>query len=384
MDKIKQFLDGLLRKSAPDKPAWNQEVLLGHIEPAWNYIDGCMIKAVLEMYYITKDGAYLDFADSFIDYYVDADGGMRGYVLEDFNNDNINEGKVLFDLHRMTGKEKYRKAIETLYRQVQTQPRTQAGNFWHKKVYPWQVWLDGLYMTLPFYAEYETSFTAGRKYADITGQFGTVHELMRDPETGLLYHGYDEARECFWADRTTGCSKNFWTRSLGWYTMALVDTLEQLDDGYPNDGQSLRKQLREVFDALLAVADGETGMFWQVTNMGGREGNYLETSGTCAISYSLMKAARLGFVPEEYFARGKRVLRSVIDRKLVLEGDAFILKDICLVAGLGGTYPGRGSYKVRDGTYEYYISEPRVDNDAKGVAPFLFAFTEAYREGNGL
>lgn len=378
MDDIKRFLDGLLRKSTPERPAWNHEVLLGHIPPVWNYIDGCMIKAVLEMHSITGDGAYLDFADAFIDYYVDAEGNPLGYVLDDFNSDSVNEGKVLFDLHRLTGKEKYRKAIDVLYRQIQTQPRTNAGNFWHKKIYPRQVWLDGLYMTLPFYAEYETLFNRGANHRDIVGQFDNVHALMRDAATGLLYHGYDEARQCFWADKETGCSGNFWTRSLGWYSMALVDTLEKFDPRHPSRGEGQKEQLRGVLDALLRVADGETGMFYQVTNMGGRPGNYLETSGTCAIAYTLMKAARLGFAPERFFAEGKRILQSVISRKLVAEGDGYVLKDICLVAGLG-VYPGRGDYKERDGTYEYYISEPRVDNDAKGVAPFLLAFTEMYR-----
>lgn len=381
VDTIKQLLDSLMRDSAPGKPAWNIEIVLGHMEPVWNYVDGCMIKGVLDMHAVTGERRYLDFADSFVDWYVAPDGAMRGHVLEDYNNDQINEGKVLFPLYRLTGKEKYRKAIDILYRQIQGQPRTKAGNFWHKNIYPYQIWLDGLYMTLPFYARYEAEFDGGAKYPDILRQFANVNTLMRDPATGLVYHGYDETRTQPWADKATGCSPHFWSRSLGWYAMALVDTLEIMDGaGAGADAAGMRAAFANLAAALDRVADPETGMFWQVADEGGREGNYLETSGSCAVAYAYMKGARLGLVPARYFEKGKRTLESVVRRNLVVDGGAFTLKDICLVAGLG-YYPGRGWYKERDGSYEYYISEPRVDNDAKGVAPLLFAYSELLREG---
>lgn len=376
---IKKFLDGLLSNSTPERPAWNLEILLGHIKPQWNYIDGCMIKAVLEMYEITGVKSYLEFADSFIDYYVDDDGEMRGYSKETYNCDNINEGKVLFTLFDLTGKEKYKKAAVKLYEQLLTHPRTKGGNFWHKKIYPNQIWLDGLYMVQPFYTEYEMKFNDKRNYRDVFVQFENVYSLMLDEKTGLLYHGYDESRESFWADKTTGCSANFWTRSLGWCAMALVDTIEKLDEQFFDEHQTLQRHLKDVLDAILAVADPQTGMFYQVTDQGAREGNYLETSGTCAIAYSLMKGARLGYLPVNYFQHGEKAFQSVVAHKLELKEDGFVLKDICLVAGLGGI-PGSGTYKVRDGSYEYYISEPKVENDAKGVAPFLLAFTELYRK----
>lgn len=379
IETIKVYLDNLLVASTPERPAWNQEVLLGHINPVWNYIDGCMIKAVLAMYDITRDGAYLEFSDRFIDFYVDEGGSIRGYRLEDYSSDSINEGKVLFDLYRHTGKEKYRRGIDTLYRQLQTHPRTESGSFWHKKIYPNQIWLDGLYMVLPFYVEYDRLFGGCREYRDAFLQFQRVHDRMRDPATGLFYHGFDETRQCFWADPATGCSKNFWTRSIGWYAMALLDTAEKLDEQFFYEHQTLQQQLRKLLDAMLAAADPETGMFYQVTDQGPRAGNYLETSGTCAIAYCLMKGARLGYLPTYYFAKGQRILESVILHKLVDRDGALVLQDICLVAGLG-VYPGRGDYKLRDGTYEYYISEPRVDNDAKGIAPFLLAFAELYRK----
>jgi len=382
LENIKNFLDDLLDKSTPDKPMWNIEHILENKPPKWNYIDGCMIKAVLEMYYITEDKKYIEFANDFIDFYVNEEGEILGYEVDEYNCDNINEGKVLFDLYDITKKEKYKKAIELLYSQVITHPRTKKDNFWHKKIYPNQIWLDGLYMVQPFYMEYEMKFNDRKNYKDIFNQFKNVYEIMKDSDTNLFYHGYDESLESFWADKETGLSKNFWTRSLGWYTMALVDTVEKLDEQFFYEYETLQKYLKEILDALLKEQDKETKMFYQVTNAHDKEGNYLETSGTCAIAYSLMKGARLGYLPTYYFDYGKEIFESVVENKLVLNENTFVLKDICLVAGLGGM-PGKGDYELRDGTYEYYISEPKVDNDAKGVAPFLLAFTEFYRKDKG-
>ena len=384
MMEIKAFLDHLLESSTAAKPAWNKEAMLEGHQPKWNYIDGCMIKAVLAMYDSTGERSYLQFADEFIDYYVAADGSIRGYSPEDQNCDNINEGKVLFTLLHHTGKEKYRKALELLYRQIQNQPRIKEGNFWHKKIYPHQIWLDGLYMVQPFYMQYEREFNDNKNYRDIFCQFENVHRLMRDQKTGLMYHGYDESRECFWADKATGQSRNFWTRSLGWYAMALVDTIEVTEEQFFYEYQMLQKFLKEIIDALMQFADPDTKMFYQVTDQGDRAGNYLETSGTCAIAYSIMKGARLKYLPDYYYRYGEEIMASVVKNKLVRRGSDLGLKDICLIAGLGGM-PGKGEYKLRDGTFEYYISEPVVDDDAKGVAPFLFAAAEiSRREGRAL
>lgn len=379
INKIKGLLDNLLDSSKPGLPAWNVEAVLGHIKPTWNYIDGCMIKAVLAMYEITNEEKYFNFADDFVDYYINENGEILGYQEDTYNCDNINEGKVLFPLYEKTGKEKYRKAIEILYGQLLRHPRISTGNFWHKKIYENQVWLDGLYMVQPFYIEYAKLFGDKEKCDDAISQLKNVYNLMRDEKTGLLYHGYDDAKECFWANPETGLSQNFWTRSIGWYTMAMIDSIELLGNDFKDDALVLQNQLKNVLDSMLAVADEETGMFYQVPNMAGKEGNYIETSGTCAVAYSLMKAARLGVLDGSYFEKGKRILESVIKTKLVMSGEKFVLKDICLVAGLG-VYEGKGNYKTRDGSYEYYISEPKVENDAKGVAPFLLAFTELLRK----
>jgi len=375
MNRILNFVDSLLAASTPQAPAWNVEHALHGKKPRWNYIDGCMIKAVFDIYYATGDKKYFDFAKNYVDFYVDTDGGILGYTVEEYNCDQINMGKVLFDLYRATSDDKYKKAADLLYSQITTHPRIKTGNFWHKKIYPNQVWLDGLYMVQPFYLEYELLFNNGKQIADALGQFKHVYAIMRDPDTGLLYHGYDESREMFWADKLTGLSRNFWTRSIGWYAMALVDSIEKLSDA---DSECLQAHLNGVLDALLKVADPETKMFYQVTNAAGRAGNYLETSGTCAVAYALMKGARLGCLPAGYFDKGREIFDAVVAHKLVISDDSFMLKDICLVAGLGGM-SGKGEYQPRDGTYEYYISEPRVNNDAKGVAPFLFAYAEICR-----
>lgn len=379
MKNIHKFVDMLMEKSTPDKPIWNKEAILENHEPKWNYIDGCMAKAILDMYLSTNDKKYLDFVDSFIDFYIHEDGTIRGYHIEDVNCDNINEGKVLFDLYKFTKKEKYKKALDLLRSQLDLQPRTTSGNFWHKKIYPNQIWLDGLYMVQPFYMRYEKEFNTYAGYRDIFNQFMNVVELMKDQETGLLYHGYDETKEMFWADSTSGCSKNFWTRSLGWYAMALVDTIEVIDDQYFYEYETLQQHLKSILDALLKYQDQTTKLFYQVTTAKNKPGNYLETSGSCAIAYALMKGARLGYLPTYYANIGQEILSQVVELKLVEDDDGFNLKDICLVAGLGGM-PGKGNYELRDGTFEYYVSEPIVDNDAKGVAPLIFAYCEYIRK----
>ena len=376
MENITRFLEHLMAISTPEKPAWNKEKDLETFEPHWNYIDGCMIKAVLGMYKATNDKKYVDFADNFIDYYVSEDGTILGYSVDELNCDHINEGKVLYDLYDYTGKEKYKKALDLLYSQVKIQPRTEGGNFWHKNIYPNQIWLDGLYMVQPFYLEYEKRYNGFEGYKDVFKQFDNVYKLMKDERTGLFFHAYDETKSMFWADAKTGLSQNFWTRSLGWYAMALVDTIDIMDEMYFYEYETLQVQLKELLDALLSVQDLDSKMFWQVTEFASREGNYLETSGTCAIAYTLMKGARLGYLPTYYYDKGKEIFDAVAASKLVERNGELVLKDICLVAGLGGM-PGKGSYKLRDGTYEYYISEPIVDNDAKGVAPFYFAAAEA-------
>lgn len=375
MDKILTFVDSLMATSTPDTPAWNVEHTLQKKPTKWNYVDGCMIKAIFDLYYATGEQKYFDFAKKYVDFYLNPDGTILGYKVEEYNCDQINMGKVLFDLYRATKEEKYSKAIELLYSQLKTHPRISTGNFWHKLVYPNQVWLDGLYMVQPFYLEYDMVFADGAYVKDVFSQFQNVVSIMEDKATGLYFHGYDEAKKLFWADKETGLSQNFWTRSIGWFAMALVDSIEKFDKKYESEYSQLQGYLKNLMDALLKVADPVTKMFYQVTDKGGQGENYLETSGTCAIAYVLMKGARLGLLPEDYYHKGKEIFDAVAAHKLVLEDDTFVLKDICLVAGLGDA-KGLGLDTRRDGSFAYYLSEPKVNNDAKGVAPFLFAYSE--------
>ena len=369
---IEAYIDELLEKSTLDFPAWNIEKKRQGIKSDWNYIDGCMIKAILEMYSITGKEKYRDFAESYISHRVQEDGSISGYNPEKFNIDDVNAGKTLFELYDLTGKEKYRKAIELIYSQVKRQPRTREGNFWHKLIYPAQVWLDGMYMGQPFYMEYETRFNDKKNYDDIFHQFFNVVDKCRDEKTGLYYHAYDCSREMFWCDKVTGLSQNFWLRALGWYAMALLDTLDKCDESVCQENYNKLKEVYIDYMNALKNFQDESGMWWQVPNFPGRERNYLETSGSAILSYAFLKGVRLGFLPEEFAAAGEKAFQGICDRYLTTEEGNMSLDGICLVAGLGG----KG---MRDGTYDYYMSEPIVKDDAKGVGPFLLAYTEMLR-----
>ncbi|WP_070001040.1 glycoside hydrolase family 88/105 protein [Cellulosilyticum sp. I15G10I2] len=372
MEMLERYIEELLEKSTPEYPIWNIEKVRSGEKTKWNYIDGCMIKAILEMYAITKNEKYLSFADNFIDYFVQEDGTIKDYEVEEFNIDNVNAGKTLFELYELTGKEKYRKAIDTVYEQIKKQPRTQEGNFWHKKIYPYQIWLDGLYMAQPFYMEYEIKFNNKANCEDIYSQFINVEKLMKDQKTGLYYHGYDSSRDIFWCDKETGLSQNFWLRAMGWYVMALIDTLEKMDDKKSEAYVKLMAIFKDVVDALLKYQD-DSGMWYQVIDQGDRAGNYLETSGSAIMAYAILKGVRLGYLEEKYKAYGDKAFEGICKKYLYEKNGEMHLGGICLVAGLGGK-------EKRDGSYEYYISEPVVENEAKGIAPLLLAYTELIRE----
>ena len=251
-------------------------------------------------------------------------------------------------------------------------PRTKEGNFWHKKIYPNQVWLDGLYMAQPYYMEYENRFNGRKNYEDIFTQFFNVEKNQKDPKTGLYYHAYDSERCMFWADKETGLSQNFWLRALGWFSMALLDTLTLADTAYPDYGHLL-KMYQDLIDSMLRFQSPE-GMWYQVPNFPGREQNYLETSGSAIMAYCLMKGARLGYLPQTYRENGVRAFMGICDKYLSAVDGAMSLGGICLVAGLGPDDNPR-----RNGSYDYYMSEPVVKDDAKGTAPFLLAYGEMLR-----
>ena len=370
-EKIEKYVVSLIERSTPEQTAWNMEKLRAGKKLEWNYIDGCMMTALLSLARITGEKLYFDFVERFIDAFVLEDGTVRTYDPNKRSLDDINEGRVLFELYEKTGKEKYRLAAQNLYRELQNQPRTAEGNFWHKKIYPNQVWLDGVYMAQPFAALYEKNFGRG-DYADIARQVANVAAHMRDGKTGLYYHGYDASKTAFWCDPSTGLSQNFWLRAIGWFSVALADLAEILPEGKD------REQIVAVYSRLMqdvsAFADPDTGMYYQVVDQGGREGNYLESSGSSMIAYAMMKGARLGTLPARFAALGRKTFDGIVDTCMDFSGGGMELGNICLVAGLGPE-----SDRRRDGTYAYYISEPVVKNDAKGVAPFVLCYTEVKR-----
>lgn len=369
MNTIERFVERVLAESAPDKPLWNIEKIKEGKINGWNYIDGCMMTALLNLYRITGEQKYYDFAENFLSYYVNEDGSLLGYKEEDYNLDNICEGRVLFEVYDISRKEKYRRAIDTLYSQIKNQPRTFEGSFWHKAIYPNQVWLDGLYMAQVFYTYYTTRFDSGRGYGDILKQFQTVRARMFDEETGLYRHGYDASKKAFWAE-SDGRSENPWLRSLGWFSAALIDVTEKVEND-DNFRAEMTKLAAELAENLLPYIDSESGMLWQVPNQIGREGNYPETSGSAMIAYFYIKGVRLGILDKKFAAVGENIFNSICSRYLTEKNGKLNLGGICLVAGLGPENNRR-----RDGSYEYYISEPVVENDAKGLAPFLMCYTE--------
>lgn len=372
MSIVNNYVDLIMRKSTPQAPYWNKEVVLQGKAMGWNYIDGCMIKSILDLYDFHGDQKYLEFADTYIDYYISDDGSILGYNLEDYNLDFINEGKVLFRLYKYTKKEKYKLAIDVLYNQIQTQPRTKEGNFWHKKIYDNQVWLDGVYMSLPFYLEYENQNQL-LNYQDIFNQLSNIKNLMKDKGSNIPNHAYDSSRKSFWCDKETGLSHTKWLRSIGWYSMALIDMIELVDKQMYDEYKFLVSEFRSLIEEIVKYQD-QSGMFYQVIDQGDRTGNYLETSGSSMIGYALFKGCRLGILPPEYLKLGRAVSNG-IDKTYMQEVDGgFTLGGICLVAGLGPE-----DNKRRDGSFEYYLSEPVVEDDAKGVGPYIMMKIEEER-----
>lgn len=378
MNIIERYIEQILAGSTPEKPLWNIEKLRQGKINGWNYIDGCMMVALLNLQKRSADPRYFRFVEGFLDFYVGENGAILGYQEEDYNLDNLCEGRPLFDVWKATGKEKYRQAIETLHGQLLRQPRTAQGNFWHKAIYPNQVWLDGLYMAQVFYARYTAEFEDGAGFEDIERQFGTVRERMYDPDTGLYRHGWDASGKAFWAG-ADGRSRNPWLRSLGWFAAALVDVYEYTPPGQESLRALLARLARELAPGLERYVDPASGMLWQVPDQIGQAGNYPETSGSAMAAYFFLKGARLGILDGRCAPVGADIFRSICRRYLTERDQKLNLGGICLVAGLGPEDNRR-----RDGSYEYYISEPVVENDAKGLAPFLMCYTELLRSNGDL
>lgn len=338
----------------------------------WNYTTGLELLAIRDAGEAWNRPDFIAYADRYYDTIVQADGSVLTYSRAKYNLDHICPGRALFSLYNRTGEQRYAQVLDTLYAQLRAQPRNFDGGFWHKAVYPHQMWLDGLYMAEPFYAEYAMTHLTGAALddavADIVNQFVTVGKHTWDLATGLYRHAYDDSREMFWCDSISGQSAHAWCRAMGWYAMAIVETMQYL--GKSDATRPMQAILERIYDVLPKYADPRTGMWYQVLDQPGREGNYLESTGSVMFVYAQLKAVRLGYLPEEMREEALHRYEQFVDRFIRENADGTIsMTDCCAVAGLGGK-------QRRSGTFEYYISEPVIENDCKGVGPFIWASLE--------
>ncbi|HZG85985.1 glycoside hydrolase family 88/105 protein [Paenibacillus sp.] len=332
----------------------------------WAYVPGMMLMAIARVGVKYANEDYYHFMKRHMDLFVQEDGSIRGYRIEEYNLDQINQGKNLFLLMERSGERRYEQAAHTLAAQLAGHPRTTDGGFWHKKVYPFQMWLDGLYMSSPFLAQYARTFGRGELFDEVAHQLLLVERRTRDPRTGLLYHGWDESKEQAWANPVTGCSQNFWSRACGWYAMALADSIEHFPVDHPKRG-TLIGVFHRMCNALIRVQDAESGLWYQVLDQGSRAGNYLETSGSSMFIYAMAKGARLGYLEQPARLAAEKAFQGLVERFVETNDAGVHLHSICHGAGLSDD---------RNGTYDYYIREKVVTDAPIGVAPFLLACLE--------
>jgi unsaturated rhamnogalacturonyl hydrolase len=333
----------------------------------WDYTVGLFTLSLLQLHGRSPNPAYIECAQKSIGSLVDAGGKIQGYKLEDYNLDNINPGRTILALYELTKDERYRKAAALLRKQFDTHPRTSEGGFWHKQRYPYQMWLDGLYMGGPFYAEYGRLFNEPADFNDVAKQIRLVALHTYDPNTGLFYHGWDESRQQDWADKTTGTSPCFWGRAIGWYGMAMVDVLDVLPADHPDRGEIIAI-LKRLCDGAVKYQDPNSGLWHQVVDQGSRQGNYLEATASCMFVYVLAKAVNRGYLSRDYAPSAAKGYQGIVAKLIKTDDKGRVtLTQCCSVAGLG---------YGRDGSYAYYMKEPVVENDLKGVGPFILAGIE--------
>ncbi|MBS7563907.1 glycoside hydrolase family 88 protein [Mucilaginibacter sp. Bleaf8] len=347
---------------------WSDTVSTGR----WTYEQGVVWEGMKSLWMQTGDARYFKYVQHCADHYINADGSIRTYKAEDYNIDNVMSGRSLLTLYRVLGAEKYYKAANLLHEQLKNQPRIPQGGFWHKKRYPNQMWLDGLYMGEPFYAEYASTFHEDAAFDDIANQFILMENNARNAKTGLLYHGWDQSKKERWANPQTGLSPNIWGRAMGWYGMALVDVLDYMPANHPKRAQ-LVAILGRLAAAIQKYQDAKSGVWYQVVDKGGEKGNYLEASASCMFVYTLAKGARAGYLPAQYQQVAQTGYKGIIKEFISTDANGQVnLNKVCSVAGLGGN-------PYRDGSYQYYIGEKVATNDLKGVGAFIMASVEVDR-----
>ena len=342
----------------------------------WHYEHGLLFRAVHEVGSASGLGQYGQAVMGYVDAFVSESGDIRTYRREEYNLDQINPGRILFPAWQATGDDRYAKALHLLRQQLREQPRTKEGAYWHKKIYPYQMWLDGVYMAGPFLAEYGRTFGEPAAFDEVTAEITLMARHATDERSGLLYHGWDESRQQPWADAQTGRSPHVWGRAMGWYAMALVDVLDLLPPDYPGR-TGIIALLQSVIVAAGRVQDQGSGLWWQILDMPGREGNYEEASASCMFVYAAAKGIRLGYLPASALAIAVAGWRGILQRMISVDERGQVnLGPICAVAGLGGE-------PYRDGSYAYYVGERRATNDLKGVGPFILAALEMERQTDG-
>lgn len=370
----------------PKNLKWSERMMLSEIErvpkasmldfvkkPKWSYTNGLVLSACAKVYEATNKQKYYDYIYAYANEMIDSSGTIETYKLSNQNLDMIKSGDVLLYLYPKTKEERFLKAMQTLEAQMDSQPKTSDGGYWHKQIYPYQMWLDGLYMAEPFHIKYaqdyiKDSAKVQKIYDTMVHQFDLIQKHNLDAKTGLLYHAWDESKAQEWADKTTGTSPHFWSRAMGWYGMAMVDVLDFLPQNHP--GRARIISYLNQFAEAVANIQHDSGLWYQVLDQGDREGNYLEASGSAMFSYAFAKGAHKGYLPEKYLEIAKTAYTGIIDNLITVEDNGLVnLNQVCGVAGLGGN-------PYRDGSYEYYVNEIIRANDPKGTGPFILASLE--------
>jgi unsaturated rhamnogalacturonyl hydrolase len=333
----------------------------------WQYDIAMLGQAIDKLGYL--DAKYSGYHENFIDYFVEDDGTILTYDIHEYNLDNVNPAKGLITQYKRKGDTKYLIALNTIIGQLQNQPKTHTGGYWHKLKYPWQMWLDGIYMASPFLAQYAKEFNKKEWFDTVSKQIILIYNKTLDPATGLLYHAWDESRTQRWCNSLTGQSTQFWGRAMGWYMMALIDVLEYLPTDY-QARDSVLSILNNTSEALLKVRDSETGLWYQVLDKQNKKGNYLEASCSAMFTYAFAKGAKRGYLPDKFYDISIAAFQSFTKHFIRTGEDGLpVITSICGSAGLGGL-------PYRDGSYEYYINVQRIENDPKGVGPFILAAIE--------
>ncbi|NBB28567.1 glycoside hydrolase family 105 protein [Cellulophaga sp. BC115SP] len=338
-------------------------------KPFWGYCQGLVCLSLQKLWEYNGDIKYYEYVKKYADDLILADGTITTYDKEKYNIDAVNSGKILFAIYEKTKEAKYKKALDTLRDQMRSHPRTTEGGFWHKKHYQHQMWLDGLYMATPFLAQYAKVFQEPTLFDDVAKQILLIDRHNKNQVTGLYSHGWDESKQEKWADKETGKSAHTWGRGMGWYAMTLVDTLEFFPKNHPQY-KAILAITHQVAKTLQKYQDTSTGLWYQVMDVGAKEGNYVEASASTMFVYTLMKGIRLGVIDKKYLSIAQKGYQGILKHFIKEQPDGGItIAETCAGAGLGGN-------PYRDGTYEYYCKEAKRDNDPKAVGPFILLAIE--------